>query len=60
MAYIDLDTKVCLATVGSGSGSGSGSSETCNDPLKIGCIFGIPDTYIAAAGVLVFIMAAKK
>jgi hypothetical protein len=41
--------------------SGTGS-DTCKDkdPLKIGCIFGIPVTYIAGLGAIAYMVMKKK
>lgn len=42
-----------------GTGTGTGR-EACNDPLKIGCIFGIPITHIAGLGAIVYMVMKKK
>ena len=35
-------------------------TKVCNDPLKLGCTMGIPNTYLAGVGGLLLIMIMKK
>lgn len=37
-----------------------GDGGMCNDPLKIGCISGIPDTFIMAGALALIVIMAKK
>jgi hypothetical protein len=55
----DLCYKDALCVSDSG-GTGSTNKDKCPDPLKIGCIFGIPITYIAGLGFIAFMIAKKK
>lgn len=38
----------------------SNGSDTCNDPLNIGCTSGIPNTYLIGGAILVMLMMMKK
>jgi hypothetical protein len=63
MVYIDLDTKSCISTViGTGIPPPVGTGKSCKDtdPLKMGCISGIPDTYIVAGAFFLIMMMKKK
>ena len=58
MTYIDIDTKSCISTVI--SGTGAGTETTCNDPLNIGCAYGIPNTYTAVGVILLGIILLRN
>ena len=47
---------------GTGTGIDTGTvGKVCNDPLKIGCTFGIPNTYLLGlAGIGIYIMKKKR
>jgi hypothetical protein len=57
---VDRLNSNCNPGTGTGGAAPPVVGKTCKDPLKIGCIAGIPMTYIAGLGVIVFIVMKKS
>jgi hypothetical protein len=55
VSYVNTTVSVTMPIAGGGGGTG-----TCSDPLNLGCMSGIPNTFILGGAVALIMMMKKK